>query len=735
MKLINKLKNNKALLAFLLSLLLGCLIVLPNVIINKGIYSLIADLNYQQIPFNKMINYSLKNGEFLWTWYNDLGSNFIGTFSFYNLFSPFNLLTYIFPESILEYLIGPIYILKYAVSGLTSYLFLKRYVKNKNYCLIGSLLYTFSGFQLTNILFFHFHDVVAFFPLLLYTLDNLIYDNKKIWFSLSLALCAFTNWFFFIGECVFLVIYFLVKIFTKEYKITKEKFITLILEGILGCTLAALVLIPSALFIMGNTRLNNNWTLINMLKYFNSNFYLEIGKSFLFPNDVMNLKSTLEICNYGSIEIYLPVIGSVLALSYFFKNKKKWESILMLILCILMVVPILNSSFILFQATYYARWFFMPSLILVLLSIKCLEKNENIKTGLTLSILGIIFFFINILIKSYRGQVIFEKEYFIIEIIFTIINLIITYLIMKMKNKTKLLIISIFIFITIWGNINVFYYKEKSIKTNEYYYEYLNSNEIIELPDQNARYNSNGCEVNYSYLLKNNNIRTFNSNINGSSFEFYNSLNIERSINTEIPINNKKLNDILGVKYILSCNDDDLTTLGYEFIKENGKYKIYKNNEYKEFGFSLNDYINIEEFNKLTDTEKIEILYTKVVLTNDQVEKYKHLFNKNTSFTSNEFKFTKNGFSSKINSNGETLAIYQIPYDKGWTATLNGKKIEIEKVDNGFIGIKLSNGINDIEFKYFTPGLKLGLILSSLSLITLIFYMIYNRKNNKEVNI
>ena len=52
-----------------------------------------------------------------------------------------------------------------------------------------------------------------------YTLDNYMYDNKKIWFGLTVALIAFTNWYFFIAEGVFLFLYFLVKIITKEYKI------------------------------------------------------------------------------------------------------------------------------------------------------------------------------------------------------------------------------------------------------------------------------------------------------------------------------------------------------------------------------------------------------------------------------------------------------------------------------------------------------------------------------------
>ena len=144
--MIRRILKNKLLLSFILSIILGSIIVVPNIIVGHGIYSLSADLNEQQIPFNMIINESLKNGSFLWTWFNDLGSNFIGTFSFYNLFSPFNIIGYLFPSTWFPYLIGPLFILKYGIAGLTSYLFLKRYVKNKNYAVLGSLLYAFSGF-------------------------------------------------------------------------------------------------------------------------------------------------------------------------------------------------------------------------------------------------------------------------------------------------------------------------------------------------------------------------------------------------------------------------------------------------------------------------------------------------------------------------------------------------------------------------------------------------------------
>ena len=730
MKRIKSLFKNKAFLALFLALILGSLIILPNIIINKGVYSLDADFNYQQIPFNKMINDSIKEGSFLWTWFNEFGSNMIGTYGFYNIFSPFNIIGYLFPSDIFQYLIGPIYILKYGICGLTSFLFLKRYVKNKNYAVLGSLLYTFSGFQLTNILFYHFHDVVAFFPLLLYTLDNLIYDNKKGRFAICVALCAITNWFFFIGQCVFLAIYFLVKFFTKEYKITLKTFINILIEGVLGVGIAMFVLIPCALFTMGNTRLSTAWSFMSSVKHpiFR---YFEILRAFIFPSEVMSMKGIISPNNFTSVEAYLPVVGSVLAISYFFKNYKKWISILMLILGIFMIVPILNSSFVLFQATYYARWFYMATLILSLMSIKCLEDNLKINIGVILSVICALLFFLGLFVYSSVNEVIFNKTCLILFLSFMIINLTLLCFWKKRKYGLKFLICAIFLFVTFWGNKDVFYYKVGTFKTSNYYERFLDSDKYISL-DKNSR--SNGsitCEFNYGYILRNNNIRVFNSNVNSSSFLFHQSLNLERSIYTNIDIKDKDMNSFLGVKYVMSCGDD-LSYLGYELLynTENGYY-IYSNPSYYNFGFSLDDYISQDEFNNLSYEERRKVILDKVVMSDEQIEKYKDLFGKNVYYSSNEFEFINNGFISNITSSGDTLAIYTIPYDKGFSAMVNGKDAKIEMVDNGFMAVKINEGDNKIVFKYFTPGLKIGSIVSILSLIMYFIYMIVNNKKEK----
>ena len=99
-----KIIKNPLFLSFFLCLVLGACIIIPNIIVGGGIYHIIADLDFQDIPFQQLMNDSLKNGNFYYTWFNDLGSNFIGTYSFYNIFSPFTLLGLLFPSNWYPYL-------------------------------------------------------------------------------------------------------------------------------------------------------------------------------------------------------------------------------------------------------------------------------------------------------------------------------------------------------------------------------------------------------------------------------------------------------------------------------------------------------------------------------------------------------------------------------------------------------------------------------------------------------
>ena len=80
------------------------------------------------------------------------------------------------------------------------------------------------------------------------------------------------------------------------------------------------------------------------------------------------------------------------------------------------------------------------------------------------------------------------------------------------------------------------------------------------------------------------------------------------------------------------------------------------------------------------------------------------------------------GFDSKIKVEQDTLAFYTVPYEPGWTATVNGKDVDIVKSNIGFMAVPVSAGENDIRFNYMTPGLKSGLLASGLSLLAILLY-------------
>lgn len=61
-----------------------------------------------------------------------------------------------------------------------------------------------------------------------------------------------------------------------------------------------------------------------------------------------------------------------------------------------------------------------------------------------------------------------------------------------------------------------------------------------------------------------------------------------------------------------------------------------------------------------------------------------------------------------------------IPFSRGWTSETN----DIIKVNDGFIGIKTTPGKNDINLRYSTPGLQLGLLLSLVGFIAFFILVI-----------
>ena len=69
-----------------------------------------------------------------------------------------------------------------------------------------------------SLFFNHFIEVMAIFPLYLWSFDKVMSGEKKGLFAILTAASLLINYFFWFGEVIFIAIYFVIrKIFDKEW--------------------------------------------------------------------------------------------------------------------------------------------------------------------------------------------------------------------------------------------------------------------------------------------------------------------------------------------------------------------------------------------------------------------------------------------------------------------------------------------------------------------------------------
>ena len=97
--------------------------------------------------------------------------------------------------------------------------------------------------------------------------------------------------------------------------------------------------------------------------------------------------------------------------------------------------------------------------------------------------------------------------------------------------------------------------------------------------------------------------------------------------------------------------------------------------------------------------------------------------------------FCTNKVSGNIDLKEEKYLLLSIPYSKGWSAKVDGEKAELLRANEHYMALDLGSGNHTIELNYMTPGLKIGALISCVSKIVFIAYIIINetKENNKKI--
>ena len=82
-------QKEKYLSTFLIAIGVAMALFVPYMVMSEGYFTFYGDFNVQQIPFYQKCHEAVRSGNIFWSWKTDLGANFIGSYSFYLLGSPF----------------------------------------------------------------------------------------------------------------------------------------------------------------------------------------------------------------------------------------------------------------------------------------------------------------------------------------------------------------------------------------------------------------------------------------------------------------------------------------------------------------------------------------------------------------------------------------------------------------------------------------------------------------------
>lgn len=658
---------------FFVSLIMMTVILIPEIIRGGGVFVYAGDYALQQIPFYTHAAFTVQNMSAGWDWFTDLGADFISSYSYYMLGSVFFWLISFLKGKAIIYAMPFMLAFKTAVASVTSFAYIKRYTENETTAFIGALMYAFSGFQMFNVVYNSFHDVTALFPLLLLSFDLLVTENRKVFFAVMVGVMALTNYYFFFGQVVFVLIYYIIRCVKKDFVFRTGNFFSIFIESVIGTAMAAVLLIPSYYAVSSGSRIGSVLGGTDLISYADNTIIPKIFQSMLImpdsPSQAQLFQSLINENNWASVSLYLPLFTITGVITYIKKQKKHWLSLILMICLFMSCVPVLNSIFYMFNSSYYARWFYMPVLFMCIATVKTLDSRDDLKFALKvesvlLGVLGVIAFLpgrrnevpeniADALKSEARSEgtvrfgamsdipVVFWQSF-----VFSAIFLLILYIYNEKRNcgsgvfKKLLLglIGTVMITYPLYLNnshslINIGNYKEKV----------LDFSPTLSIDESFFRNSSiNDSVVNYNMIWGYSSADAFHSIVPKEDEDFFELVKgKKRMMTSKYKETDYPVLSLLSVKYVFNeSTGDDLNVeykkanlSGFELYDKQGYYYIYENKNFIPMGFmydycisrdKLDEYLESCEFKNDDErnTYRQLIMLRAAVLDDEDVKKY-----------------------------------------------------------------------------------------------------------------
>ena len=755
--------------------LTAAIFFLPFYILDGGFFHYAGDFNSQQISFYRYMNGFVKGAGYpdsafagaprnTFSWATDLGSGVMNAYSFYLYGSPFFWLSVLLPQSWLPYMMVPLLVLKFGVAGGGAFLYLRRYVKNENYAVLGACLYALSGFAVYNVFFNHFVDVVALFPYLLWALDEAIYEDRHGLFAFWVAVNLLNNYFFFVGQVIFLCIYFVCKLTAKDFRLTARKFGHLLWESVLGVAMGCLLLFPAVLSLLQNPRtidLSSGW---GFLTYAKVQQYLAILLSWILPPDSPYLTSVWSegVIKWTSMTAYLPLCSLAGAMAYWRSRKADSKKCIVAVCAVCALVPVLNSAFYALNSSYYARWYYMPTLILAAMTVNALEDPD---IDLDAPARGIGWIMLAALVfavvpvrddttETWSFGVLKNPEQFFVVLGFGLLGLMLyRVLCSKWRQDNRFaqrMTAAVLVFACAFTMVHIGIGKFGQWHTDNDLVE-QDTNALLlknDLPEGDYRIDTYKIHDNIGMWLDKSCLQYFGSTAAPSILSFYPGLGVKRDVRSEPEITNYALRGLLSVEYLITTPEkresfEDEADAGWTYLADVDGYTLYHNDNYVPMGFTYDYYVTEATYQTSIKTLRSNLLMRALVLTDEDVAQYGKYLTELSEDMLNDlhydsytqdcadrrahscsvFQMNNAGFHAEITLDKANLVFFSVPYDDGFTAYVNGEKTDILQVDEGLMAVLCPAGASSIDFVYQAAGLSTSRVVTAVAIPVWVVYV------------
>lgn len=667
-------------LAFLVELLLFLPISLRDAMLGQP-FHYAGDYNSQSMLFWQYANQFIKDGG-SFSWETELGSGFVNSYSYYMLGSPFFWASLWIPSKWMPWAMVPLFCFKFAFAGAGGYLWAKRWVKNPQYAMLAGMLYAFCGYNIYSIFYDSFVDVTALFPYLLAALDDAIIDKRRGCFSIWVAVSLLINYYFFIGEAIFLILYFICMLLGKKYILTGKLFLRMAVETVLGIAMGAVLVIPAALSLMQNPRISSFLNDYDFIVYGEPQKYMAIFASmFIMPDaPYQNTLFSQSGTQWQNVCAYLPVVGITGGVALCRAERKHPFARVMKFCIICAFVPMLNAIFTLENATYYARWYYMPILILCGATAMVLDNDELYQAEwkdawktvfiCTAAFVALELVPSNVELLGLKLGVTSSASIFWILWGISIAGVVLCGFVCKKYRKTEkyisVMMSSVMVFSFIYGEAHMLltrYVTDTDTGEHTWYAGYEDLDNVAKLLPQGEWYRIDSNTItNYNLALGFSSEDFFSSTVSPGIFSFYMEAGHGRTV---MPLDgqpNYALRSLLGVKYLMVGAEDekawsadasgtkvtinnsnagnalqllkdseDTTDTVYtpqEWAvnwEERGRTEetiVYENQNFIPMGFAYDYYITKDQLADVDADVRSNLLLKAIVLNDEQVGKY-----------------------------------------------------------------------------------------------------------------